>query len=159
MKNLTKTFLAILLFFISSVSIANTPSISLDLVSYEQKDGHCALTYSILNNSWGTIYGLRITTEAFDDRDTKLDEYLFGSTINPFASYWDQNVSIPLGSQRIASDLKYKGKCKYMGTINALRVAVSDCNIRMMPEQARCFDIIEFNSKIDHISFNKKYSN
>jgi hypothetical protein len=156
MKNLTKTFLAILLFFISSVSIANTPSISVDLLSYEQKDDHCALTYSILNNSWGTIYGLRITTEAFDDRDTKLDEYLFGSSINPFAGWWDELVSIPLGSQTTGSDLKYEGQCKYIGTINLLGVDSSDCNIRMMPEQARCFDIIEFNSKIDHISFNKK---
>jgi len=156
MKNPTQIFLAILFSFISSISIANTPSITVDLLSYEQEDDHCALTYSILNNSWGTMYGIRISTEAYDDRDTKLDDYLFGGTINPFAGWWDELVSIPLGSQTTGSDLKYKGTCKYMGTINALKVDSSDCNIRMMPEQARCFDIIKFNSKIDHISFNKK---
>ena len=156
MNKVIKTSQLALLAMISSISNAGNLSISVDLLSYEQKKDYCSLTYSVTNNSWGTMYGLRITTEAFDDRGSRLDGYAFGSTMNPFAAFWNPLVSIPSGSETTSSDLKYKGQCKYMGSINALEVPVNDCNIRMMPEEANCIDIIEFKSSIDHITLTRK---
>jgi len=54
------------------------------------------------------------------------------------------------------NNLEFEGQCKYMSTINALRVDPEDCNIRMMPEDGDCFKIINLNSNIEHINFQKK---
>ena len=53
------------------------------------------------------------------------------------------------------TNLEFGGQCKYMGTINALKAKPEDCNIRMMPEDASCLDILQLKSKIDHITFQK----
>jgi hypothetical protein len=156
MNKIIKSTLVVLLFFTSSIAIANTHAISVELLSYEQKEDHCALTYSISNNSWGTMYGIRIKTEAFDDRDTVLKGHAFGTAMNPFAGFWDTLVSIPKGGKTTSSDLKYKGQCKFIGTINVLGIDVNDCNIRMMPEEAKCSDIVEYKSNIDHITLRNK---
>jgi len=144
------------------ISNVNAPSITIELLSYEQKTSsyddkpYCTLSYSITNNSWGTLYGIRVKTEAFDDRDTKLDDYgLGGNVLNPFSGWFDDQKFIRVGDMKQVSNLEYGGKCKYMGAINVLEVKPSDCNIRMMPEDGSCFDILNLKSKIDHITFKK----
>ena len=156
MKKLTLSFLLILLSFTSSISIANNPVITVELLSYEQEEDYCKLTYSVSNNTWGTMYDFQVKTEAFDDRGTEMDGYGFGEYMNPFDGFWDPLESIPNGYRATSNNLKFKGQCKYIGTINALKIDLDDCSIRMMPEEANCFDIVEFKSSINHITFRKK---
>ena len=138
----------------------DNPTITIELLSYEQKTNsyddtpYCALSYSITNNSWGTLYKIRVKTEAFDDRDTKLDDYgLGGNILNPFSGWFDDQKFISVGDMKQVTNLEFGGQCKYMGTINALEVKPEDCNIRMMPEDGNCLDILDLKSKIDHIKF------
>ena len=155
-------------FFISSLipitSIAQTnPSITIELLSYEQKASslddvpYCEISYAITNNSWGTLYGIRVETEAYDDRGTKLDYYgLDGKYIDPFSGWFDSQVLIRKGDMKQLNNLEYSGKCNFIKTINATEVAPEDCNARMMPEDGSCFDVLTLRSSIDHISFQKK---
>ena len=146
------------IFFLSSpaVSNANSPSITVKLLSYQQDSDHCDLIYSISNNSWGTMKGLFITTEAFDDRGVKIDSYAWGEYMDPFGVYFNPLISIPKGGIAKSDDLMYEGQCKYIRTINVLEVKDKWCNIKMMPDEAICYDIIDFKSNIDHITLRKK---
>ena len=139
------------------------PSISIELLSYEQKTNSfdetpdCEISYIITNNSWGTLYGIRIGTEAYDDRGTKLDGHgLGGKFIDPFSGWFDSQVLIRKGDMKQLNNLEYSGMCNFIKTINAIDVAPEDCNARMMPEDGSCFDVLTLGSSIDHISFQKK---
>ena len=146
------------LFFLSSPSASNdnSPSITVKLLSYQQDSSHCNLTYSISNNSWGSIRGLFIRTEAFDDRGVEIDGYAMGDYISPFDAYFDPLISIPVGGIAKSDDLMYKGKCKYIEIINVLEVDEKNCNIRMMPDEATCSNIMVYKSNIQHITLRKK---
>ena len=144
---------------ISSASSANSPSITVKILSYQQGAEHCQLTYSVSNNSWGTMKELWILTEAFDDRGTEMKGYEFnGVYMNPFGGWSFQNpvTSIPRGGISKMDDLKFKGRCQYIGTINVLEVEDKNCIIRMMPEEAICSDVMVYESNIEHIKFRKK---
>ena len=138
------------------------PSISIELLSYEQKINsfdetpYCEISYIITNNSWGTLYGIRIETEAYDDRGTKLDGHgLGGKFIDPFSGWFDTQVLIRKGDMKQLNNLEYSGQCKYLQVINAIEAAPEDCNVRMMPEEGSCYDILSLRSNIDHITFQK----
>jgi hypothetical protein len=156
MKKLLILIFSFFLLSSPSVSIANSPSITLKLLSYQQDSEHCNLIYSITNNSWGSIKGLLIRTEAFDDRGIEIDGYGWGDTISPFESYFDPLITIPVGGIAKSDDLSYKGQCKYIETINVLEVKDKFCNIRMMPNEAVCSDVMVYKSNIDHITLRKK---
>ena len=167
-KIATKNKILQVLFFILStipiISIAqDEPSITIELLSYEQKVSslddvpYCEISYAITNNSWGTLYGIRVETEAYDDRGTKLDYYgLGGKYIDPFSGWFDSQVLIRKGDMKQLNNLEYFGKCDFIATINATEVAPEDCNARMMPEDGSCFNVLTLRSSIDHISFQKK---
>ena len=162
-----KTLRIVLFFILSLMSITSfsqdNPSISIELLSYEQKVNsfddvpYCEISYIITNNSWGTLYGIRVETEAYDDRGTKLDDYgLGGKFIDPFSGWFDSQVLIRKGDMKQLNNLEYSGMCNFIKTINAIDVAPEDCNARMMPEDGSCFDVLTLGSSIDHISFQKK---
>ena len=162
-----KTFRIVLFFILSLIpttSIAqDNPSISIELLSYEQKVSsyddvpYCEISYIITNNSWGTLYGIKLETEAYDDRGTKLDDFgLGGKYIDPFSGWFDSQVLIRKGDMKQLNNLEYSGMCNFIKTINAIDVAPEDCNARMMPEDGSCFDVLTLGSSIDHISFQKK---
>jgi hypothetical protein len=159
MNKLIKVLQLALMLIISSLSSAETPSITVKILSYQQGAEHCQLTYSVSNNSWGTMKELWILTEAFDDRGTKMKGYKFnGEYMNPFGGWsWENPViSIPKGGISKMNDLKFKGMCQYIGTINVLEVKDKNCIIRMMPEEAICPDVMVYKSNIEHITFQKK---
>lgn len=168
MRMFAKNKIFQVVFFISSLipitSIAKAnPSITIELLSYEQKASslddvpYCEISYVITNNSWGTLYGIRVETEAYDDRGTKLDYYgLDGKYIDPFSGWFDSQVLIRKGDMKQLNNLEYSGKCNFIKNINATEVAPEDCNARMMPEDGSCFDVLTLRSSIDHISFQKK---
>ena len=163
MKKLVTLIIFIWFGFASLCSAQDNPSITIELLSYEQKIGsyddtpYCSISYQVINESWGTLYGIRVFTEGFDDRESKLDDYgLGGNVINPFGGWFNDQEYISKGYMMQVSNLEFKGTCKYMGVINALKVKPEDCNIRMMPEDGSCFDILNLKSKIDHISFKKR---
>ena len=140
---------------------ALSESISLELIAYEDKKDFqekdtCELEFTFTNNAWGTIYDLGIDTESYDDRESKIDGNLFSQKITPFAIIFGDVTSIRKGNTATAKSLTLDSKCKYIETIYMTKVEQKNCNIRMMPEDANCLDIITASSKINHIKVVKK---
>ena len=162
------SFFSILFFSFFTVFAlpALSESINIELISYEDKKDFqekdtCELEFTFTNNAWGTIYGLSIDTESYDDRESKIDGGIFSQKITPFADQlvaiiWGDATSIRKGNAATAKSLKLDSKCKYVETIYMTKVEQKNCNIRMMPEDANCLDIITASSKIDHIKLTKK---
>jgi hypothetical protein len=140
---------------------ALSESINVELIAYEDKKDFqekdtCELEFSFTNNAWGTIYALGIDTESYDDRESKLDGNMFAQKITPFAIIFGDVTSIRKGNTATAKSLTLGTKCKYVSIIHMTKVKQENCNIRMMPEEANCLDIITASSKIDHIKLTKK---
>ena len=136
-------------------------SIDVKLISYEDKKDYednptCKLEFTVTNNSWGTMYDLSIATESYDDRGDKLGDYAFNGYIDAFGGMFSSIDSILLGNSSTSKSLHLKSRCKYIGEIYMTKVKPSNCNIRMMPEEADCINIINPISDIDHIKLLKK---
>ena len=140
---------------------ALSEDISVELIAYEDKKDFqekdtCELEFTFTNNAWGTIYDLGIDTESYDDRESKIDGNIFSQKITPFAIIFGDITSIRKGNTATAKSLTLDSKCKYIETIYMTKVEQKNCNIRMMPEDANCLDIITASSKINHIKIVKK---
>ena len=153
-------FLFILFLFIPFSAFAE--SIDVKLISYEDKKDifddtpTCEMEFTVTNNSWGTMYGLSIATESFDDRGDKLENYALGGSINAFGGLFSDTVVILLGKSSTSKSLHVKSKCQYVAEIFMTKVKPRNCNIRMMPEDGNCLEIINSSSDIDHIKLIKK---
>ena len=90
------------------------------------------------------------------DRGNEIDDYAWGDTISPFESYFDPLVTLPISGIAKSDDMMYEGQCKYIATIYVLGVNEKFCNIRMMPNEAVCSDVMLYKSNIDHITFSRK---
>lgn len=148
-----------LLFLLFSTSLFAV-SIDVKLISYEDKedwDGNptCEMEFNVVNNSWGTMYGLRISTESYDDRGDKLEDYAFSSSIDAFGGLFNDTDAILVGNSSTSKSLHLKGKCQYISEIFMTKVKPDNCNIRMTPEDGNCLDIINPSSDIDHIQLLK----
>jgi len=157
------SFFSILFFSFFTVFAlpALSESINIELISYEDKKDFqekdaCELEFTFTNNAWGTIYGLSIDTESYDDRESKIDGNMFTQKITPFAIIFGDVTSIKKGNTATAKSLTLDSKCKYIEIVYMTKVKQENCNIRMMPEEANCLDIITASSKIDHIKLTKK---
>ena len=153
-------FILTILFLLTS-SAVYAVSIDVRLISYEDKedwDGNptCEMEFTVVNNSWGTMYGLGISTESYDDRGDKLEDYAFSSKIDAFGGLFSSTDSILLGNSSTSKSLHLKGKCQYVSEIFMTKVKPRNCNIRMMPEDGDCLAIINQASDIDHIKLIKK---
>ena len=144
--------------------VPQTQALSIDviLLGYEDVEHYddkstCKLEFTIVNNSWGTLYGLTIETEVFDDRGDKMEDYAYQGNIKAF-KYYSSNESIKLGNAATNKSLELRGKCKYVKDIYLKEVKPKECSIRMMPEDADCLTIINAVSKIDHINMINEFS-
>lgn len=145
--------------------VPQTQALSIDviLLGYEDdvknyKDtSTCELEFTFVNNSWGTLYGLSIETEVFDDRGDKMEEYAFKGNIEAYELF-SSTKSIKLGNAATFKSLELEGKCKYVKDIYLKEVKPEECNIRMMPEDADCLTIINAVSKIDHVNMINEFS-
>jgi hypothetical protein len=161
---MNRLFLSIcsILFLFFSVSKAQATSIDLILVGYEDEKDYednptCKLEFTFGNNSWGTLYGLSIETEVYDDRGDKMDDYGFSSKIEAFELFSDIK-SIKVGNAATFKSLHLKGKCQYVQDIYLKKVEPEKCNIRMMPEEADCLTIVNPVSRIDHVNLINEFS-
>ena len=156
------TKIILILFFLFFSSSIFAVSIDVKLISYEDKKDMfddtptCEMEFTVTNNSWGTMYGLRITTVSYDDRGDKLENYAFNGSINAFGGLFSDTDSILLGNSSTSKSLHLKSKCQYVAEIFMTKVKPSNCNIRMMPEDGNCLTIINPFSDIDHIKLLKK---
>lgn len=144
----------VLVFVFLSPSLAE--SINIKLISYEDDTSYddtaiCELEFTVTNNSWGTMYGLSVETESYDDRGDKLDDYAFSGNINAFGGMFSDIDRILVGNSATSKSLQLKSRCKYIGKIYLKKVKPGNCNVRMMPENGNCLAIINPSSDIDHI--------
>jgi len=147
--------LLFILLLISLPTIAE--SINVELISYEDKSNmfddtaYCELEFSFTNNSWGTIYGLSIEAESFDDRGDKVSASFIEGNIDAFGGILNDIDKILLGNSVTTKSLNVDSKCKYIERINLIDVKPQNCNIRNMPENANCLAIINPTSSISSI--------
>ena len=139
----------------------NTPSIDVVLISYEDKTSSdntstCELEFAFTNNSYGTLHELKIATESYDDREEKIDDYAFELYINAFGGFFNDLEEIKVGNSATSKSLHLKSKCKYIEKIYLTKVDNKYCNIRMLPENINCLDLVNIRSDIKHINFLKK---
>ena len=149
-------------FLLFGISNIQATSIDLVLVGYEDEKDYednptCKLEFTFGNNSWGTLYGLSIETEVYDDRGDKMDDYGFNSKIEAFELFSDIK-SIKVGNAATFKSLHLKGKCQYVQDIFLKEVKPEKCNIRMMPEEADCLTIVNPISRIDHVNLINEFS-
>lgn len=149
-------------FLLFGISNIQATSIDLVLVGYEDEKDYednptCKLEFTFGNNSWGTLYGLSIETEVYDDRGDKMDDYGFNSKIEAFELFSDIK-SIKVGNAATFKSLHLKGKCQYVQDIFLKEVKPEKCNIRMMPEDADCLTIVNPISRIDHVNLINEFS-
>ena len=152
--------LPLVIFFFSS-SVVFAESIDVKLISYEDKKSYddtstCEMEFTITNNSWGSMYGLSIKTESYDDRGEKLDDYAFAGKINAFGGIFSNIDRVLIGNSSTSKSLHLQSRCQYVAKIYLIEVKANDCNIRMMPEDGNCLAIINPSSNIDHIKLIKK---
>lgn len=111
----------------------------------------CDLEYEIENNSTGTIYGLVVHLNAWDDRGDRLSN--FGS---PLENVLDGSSSaIAVGETE-----RYRGRnsrggfeteCQYLRTVRVSSISDGFCNIRMFPDDIACEDVVTLISSIPQI--------
>tara|TARA_B100001964_G_scaffold239782_1_gene308096 strand:- start:62 stop:550 length:489 start_codon:yes stop_codon:yes gene_type:complete len=144
--------------FISNSVFAN--QVNIKLVSYKDEEaitGHklCSFQFEYTNNSWGTIYNMPMHVVTYNDRDEQVEETLITNKIGPNGIYTFESSKIkePLlvGSKTKNWTYTVISKCEYVRKIIITEPRTEDCNIRMMPEEATCKDIIKTTSDIDHI--------
>ena len=124
-----------------------------DSQSDDGKNDYCKIKFNIINNSWGTIYAIKINTEVYDDR-TKLSPRYFTTNIDPFAGLLAVPEKIKLGGNATAN-VNVISKCEFIERINIIDVKPKFCNITSRPEEESCFDIINPSSTIENISIIK----
>ena len=157
-----KKYIFIFILFLFPTFYSFAESIDVKLISYEDKKDifdetpTCEMEFTVTNNSWGTMYGLKITSESYDDRGDKLENYAFNGSINAFGGLFSDTDAILLGNSSTSKSLHLKSKCQYIAEIFMTKVKPSNCNIRMMPEDGNCLTIINPFSDIDHIKLIKK---
>ena len=157
-----KKYIPLLILFLFIPIKAFSVSIDVKLISYEDKKDMfndtptCEMEFTVTNNSWGTMYGLSITTESFDDRGDKLADYAFKGRINAFGGLFSDTDSILLGNSSTSKSLHLESKCQYVAEIYMTEVKPSNCNVRMMPEDGDCLAIINPMSDIEHIKLINK---
>tara|TARA_B100001059_G_C17675439_1_gene496774 strand:- start:87 stop:890 length:804 start_codon:yes stop_codon:yes gene_type:complete len=137
------------------------PHIIVELISYEDKQDYedkpvCEIEFTFTNNSFGTMYDYRISTETFDDRGDKMDEYALDDKIDAFGDFWSFDEDIKLENSATSKSLQLKGKCSYIQDIYMTEVKNRYCNIRMLPDGFDCLSLVKPVSKIDHINLQFK---
>lgn len=143
--------LALVMFSMSSVAVAN--EVQINITGKEERKSYddsplCELAYDITNNSTGTIYYLRVSIDAWDDRGDKYDEMLVSSLDN--GGGFRGRTPIPVGSTaKFKMDNGFKGRCEYLQKVAVTEIKPEYCNIRMLPEEADCRNIVAVTSSVE----------
>ena len=140
---------------------SSKPHVIVELISYEDKQDYedkaiCELEFTVTNNSFGTMYDYRISTETFDDRGDKMDDYAMDDKIDAFGDFWSFDEDIKVGNSATSKSLQLKGKCTYIQDIYMTEIKNRYCNIRMLPDGFDCLSLVKPVSKIDHINLQIK---
>lgn len=102
----------------------------------------CDLEFNLTNNSFGTLYKILIRVDGWDDRGEKYDE-LLGFTMDNSTGGWGDKIPVSKGATQSFKGGSFKGSCKWLDKIEIGKLDNDDCNIRMMPEDVTCNDILK----------------
>ena len=144
---------AVMLFLCFNV---NASEIVIDITGSKERQDYsgkdiCELQYSITNNSFGTVYYLSVSVDGWDDRGDKLDEVLSSSFTN--GGGFRGKTPIAVGtSLDFTMDTGFKSKCQYVAEVKVTGIKPEYCNIRMMPENASCEEIVKVKSSVANIT-------
>lgn len=110
-------------------------------------DDYLTLTFRIENNSYGTIYRLRIPIIVYDDRGVVINEYKEINTVD-----WDTYYINKGASQEIKVNIS-DGKLEFLGEIIAGDTKPHYLNMRNLPEGIQAKDLLVFRSDVEGVRF------
>lgn len=105
-------------------------------------DKLCDLEFNLTNNSFGTLYEISIPIDGWDDRGEKFDE-LLAFTMKNSNGGWGDKTPVAKSATVSFKGGSFKGSCKWLDKIKIGKLDNDDCNIRMMPEEVNCDDILK----------------
>lgn len=116
----------------------------------------CSVSFDVTNDSYGTLYWIALNVNAYDDRGDNLGGYAsMVLDIDPFENTFADDMKISKGGTASAT-MKLDGRCEYLETIEAFKVANKYCNMRNLPEGVNCFDLVSVESAVDGVNFVKE---
>lgn len=117
----------------------------------------CKLEYELVNDSTGTIYYLRVPIEAWDDRGNKYDQIGFTAYVGNDGGMFAGSVPVALGSSaRFTMSNQFRGMCQYLVRVVVNEIDPEDCNIRMLPEDADCDELVSVTSSVEGLDVKNK---
>jgi len=122
----------------------NENIISYEIISYEKSKygSDCDITFKIKNNTtFGTIHKARLSVHAIDDKGKKIDS---GSQYYPFSN----KKPLKIG-QETNGKFNVDTKCKYIKKIIVTDLFPLYCNIRKLPEDVNCYELVKIESLTD----------
>ena len=145
-----------LCFALFGAQTAFSNEISINITGSKESNGFdgkpiCKLKYDITNNSTGTIYYLSVSVDGWDDRGTELDEGLGASLGNADGFFGRKPIAVgaTLGFKQGSG---FETKCDYMGKIKVMGIKPEYCNIRMLPEDVNCEEIVKVTSELGNVT-------
>ncbi|BCG79904.1 hypothetical protein MesoLj113b_34460 [Mesorhizobium sp. 113-3-3] len=150
-------FLIATMFVVSGTLSSAAQSIEVKVVSatdeqamFGDKKEQCELGFEITNNAWGTLNRIAVPLGATDDRGRGVDKLLIARASNSDVFTW---IPIAKGqTAKVKGDAVFKEECKYIAKIYVDgSVDDEDCAIRMMPEEAKCSDIVKLTTSLPNL--------
>lgn len=133
-------------------SLANANEINITITGLSERTNIydrpvCELDYDVTNISTGTIYYILANIDGWDDRGESLEK-MFGSSLGNVRGMTP--MPIPLGTtQSFDGGGQFETRCAYLKEIQFTGVNPAYCNIRMLPEDVNCTDIVNLTSSVE----------
>ena len=110
------------------------------------------LEFSLNNQSTGSIYSISVRVDVWDDRGDQMEPQL-GSIVLSTDEFWSgSDIVIPQGETvNILQQRGAKGRCKYLSEVAVTGVDPKNCNIRNLPEEANCLEMVRLTSSVESV--------
>lgn len=112
----------------------------------------CKIEFSLNNQSTGSIYSISVRVDVWDDRGDQMEPQL-GSLVLSTDEFWSgSDIVIPQGETvNILQQRGAKGRCKYLSEVAVTGVDPKNCNIRNLPEEANCLEMVRLTSSVESV--------
>ena len=144
---------------ISPVVHAEDPggAIHFDIIGLQDDQNYqglpvCNLEFSLSNQSTGSIYYVRVKIDVWDDRGDQMEPQFGAIYLSTNEYFSGSDFVIPRGETvNILQEWGPKGRCKYVAEVAIAGVDPKYCNIRNLPEEANCLEMVRLTSSVESV--------
>jgi len=112
----------------------------------------CNLEFSLSNQSTGSIYYVRVKIDVWDDRGDQMEPQFGAIYLSTNEYFSGSDFVIPRGETvNILQEWGPKGRCKYVAEVAIAGVDPKYCNIRNLPEEANCLEMVRLTSSVESV--------